>query len=77
VRWVAGDLLNVNPLNLFETEDRGQRYLNSELGMRNAERKKDDRVLNSELGMRNAERKKEDRRQMTEDRFNCPDLYLS
>jgi hypothetical protein len=32
--------------------------LNSELGMRNSERKKEDRVLNSELGMRNSERKK-------------------
>ena len=39
--------------------------MNAELGMRNAERKKEDRVLNGELmecGMRNAERKKEDRR---------------
>ena len=48
-----------------------------EFGMRNAERKTEDRVLNSELGMRNAEIKKEVRKQMTEDRFNCPDLYLS
>ncbi len=32
-------------------------YWNVELGMRKAERKKDDRVLNVELGMRNAERK--------------------
>ena len=37
----------------------------------------EDRVLNSEFGMRNAERKTEDRKQMTEDNFNCPDLYLS
>jgi len=31
------------------------RVLNSEFGMRNAERKKEDRRQNSEVGMRNAE----------------------
>ena len=32
--------------------------MNSECGMRNAERKKEDRVLNAECGMRNVELKK-------------------
>jgi hypothetical protein len=46
------------PTALSENK-RGQRYLNSEFGMRNAERKKRRQMTEVfEFGMRNAERKK-------------------